>query len=462
MRDSLSRLGLFSFFPLALAVVVCPWGSVAADDLAPLSGEELFHRRWEPRDPLCPEGDGLGPVFNETSCVACHHLGAAGGGGANEHNVDLLTLKSPRDRLSVAAHRDRSHPLHVHPEFIANQSTIVLHKFGVSSDYEYFRFQLLGLDYSRDMNAAERARFWTRMAKRERGAPATREVSVEGVQFLLTQRNTPALFGAGLIDAITAEQIEAVAKRQAESSDNVKGRVAKGNPAPRLDTVGRFGWRGQTVSLEDFVRGACANELGLATRTHSQANDPLGSERRDPVVDLDEASCHALVNFVRELSRPRQVLPIDPKEANAVERGEVLFHGIGCAACHAASVGGVDGIYGDLLLHDMGPGLADPVPARPQTEVVGQRIIGSGYFGSIVQDLVAGFDTNVHQEWRTPPLWGVADSAPYLHDGRAANLAQAILMHGGEAVDARHRVTLLTSPDRDMLLRFLMTLLAPR
>jgi CxxC motif-containing protein (DUF1111 family) len=137
--------------------------------------------------------------------------------------------------------------------------------------------------------------------------------------------------------------------------------------------------------------------------------------------------------------------------------GEQQFHSIGCAECHPQRLGEVDGIYSDLLLHDMGSGLADPTPAAPATVVVGQTI-SSGYFGGGVVDKFVTLKSGILQEWRTPPLWGVADSAPYLHDGRAQTLTEAIMLHGGEAGASVAAFRTLPPADRAALVGFLGTL----
>jgi CxxC motif-containing protein (DUF1111 family) len=112
---------------------------------------------------------------------------------------------------------------------------------------------------------------------------------------------------------------------------------------------------------------------------------------------------------------------------------------LGCAECHLPDLAGVQGLYSDLLLHDMGVGL--------------HGTAGGGY--SSPGDATVG-------EWRTPPLWGVADSAPYLHDGRAPTLRDAILLHGGSAADSAKQFGGLSPSEQDQLLAFLGTLRAPR
>ena len=143
-----------------------------------------------------------------------------------------------------------------------------------------------------------------------------------------------------------------------------------------------------------------------------------------------------------------------------MEAGEATFGSIGCTACHTPKLGEVVGIYSDLLLHDMGPQLAgsgasyaaasadEPPPAR------GLPARGR----SRADDATTSVSIN---EWRTPPLWGVRDSGPYLHDGRAANIAQAIMLHSGQGAAAARRFAELSPQRKQQVEAFLMSLAAP-
>ena len=125
-----------------------------------------------------------------------------------------------------------------------------------------------------------------------------------------------------------------------------------------------------------------------------------------------------------------------------MESGRKLFATLGCAICHRPKLGDVEGIYSDLLLHDMGIYLGNFWKHRFNE-------LGTGKFG-------AGIN-----EWRTPPLWGLRNSAPYLHDGRAETIEDAILMHGGEGVTAVIAFEKLTLRERLQLDFFLQSLVAP-
>src|SRR5262249_24590872 len=126
--------------------------------------------------------------------------------------------------------------------------------------------------------------------------------------------------------------------------------------------------------------------------------------------------------------------------------GKTIFHQIGCADCHTPDVGVVEGIYSDLLLHSMG-----------------ELLVGGGSYNEPPPDLprFKPGEGPIASEWRTPPLWGVADSAPYMHDGRAATLRDAITFHGGQAAAANRRFSELPQPEQAALVEFLETLRAP-
>jgi len=221
--------------------------------------------------------------------------------------------------------------------------------------------------------------------------------------------------------------------------------------------AGKFGWRGQTATLSEFVMGACANELGLEVPGHSQGVDPLDPEYRAKGTDLNQAQCDELTAFVASLARPAQRHATSLKERKTWVEGEQVFASVGCANCHVRQVADVDGLYSDLLLHDMGPDLADPAGANRSSSSGG---VAPAYYGGPT-DLFASAPPITKRQWRTPPLWGVADSAPYLHDGRAATLTEAIRLHAGEATASVRLFNLLKSVERQKLLAFLGSLSVP-
>jgi CxxC motif-containing protein (DUF1111 family) len=412
---------------VALALVAVPCWKVIewyhgsrpqrVDAAAAAAGATLFHHEWTPHDSLT-KGDGLGPVFNARSCVECHLQGGPGGGGPIEANVTVYGIVDGQTRGLPPAG--------------------VVHRQAVRPDLQ------------------------ETLAQVRAGLPATPSLAlgaildgggtqVRGVQ--ISQRNTPALFGDGLIDAISDDAIVAHQREHSAAArlvglDSASDWKVRGRVARLVDgRIGRFGWKGEFATLGDFVQAACANELGLSNPGRPQAT-PLG--RPGPQaegVDLTGAQCDLMADFLRGLPRPVAVEPADSATRSAAAAGRVLFASIGCADCHSPTLGAVEGLYSDLLLHDMGvdlesaPGAygAPPVPAPQFRE-----------------------DARPNSaEWRTPPLWGVADSAPYLHDGRTPTLEDAIARHGGEAGGVTGRYKALPPDDQQALVAFLKTLRAP-
>ncbi len=256
-----------------------------------------------------------------------------------------------------------------------------------------------------------------------------------------------------MIDRIPEAAIEAAARRRHPGWPQIKGR-----PSRLADgRVGRFGWKAQTASLGEFVRSAAAVEMGLNVPGHTQAADPRVPPLKAPGLDMDAAECDALVAYVRSLPAPEPMRSVNPKDERTVRAGKGVFKAIGCAECHVPQVGNVENLYSDLLLHVMSTDLADTAaygaflassdakPAKPAGAEPARRP------GSASDD-----------EWRTPPLWGLRDSAPYLHDGRADTIEDAILLHGGEAAASAQRYQKLAAREQAELQFFLLSLAAPK
>jgi CxxC motif-containing protein (DUF1111 family) len=240
------------------------------------------------------------------------------------------------------------------------------------------------------------------------------------------------LFGAGLIDALPDPVFFAAAQSQPEE---IQGRVHQ----MKDGRIGRFGWKAQTATLRDFVLTACANELGLEVPDHHQAASPLDPDAEAKGLDLMGDECDALVAYVGSLPPPVETIPTDPQASRDVEEGRRLFTAIGCAGCHTPSLGDISGIYSDLLLHEMGESLGDQ----------------GNYYG--LESPGSASDT----EWRTPPLWGIRDSGPYLHDGRAPSLAVAVARHGGQGAKSARRFRVLTLSELSQVRAFLRSLASP-
>jgi CxxC motif-containing protein (DUF1111 family) len=287
---------------------------------------------------------------------------------------------------------------------------------------------------------------------------------------LPSQRNPIALFGAGLIDSIPNSVIEQAAQTRYHAFPAVKGRVSR----LRDGRIGRFGWKGQTASLRDFTLTACAIELGLNVPGHEQAVVPYKPDYRPPGLDMNEPECDALVRFIAALAAPGRAKTSHTEQAAYLEAGEKRFSETGCAACHRPSLGEASGIYSDLMLHDMGPALADSglygaaIPesddedgAESDRDAVPAGNVEVSTAVSGARSPKSSFRAARRSEWRTPPLWGLRDSGPYLHDGRAETIQDAIAMHGGEALLSTNKFFKLSHEKRQQLISFLKSLTAP-
>jgi hypothetical protein len=306
----------------------------------------------------------------------------------------------------------------IHPGLVAAPSA-VLHHYGVDPGYEAWRSGL-------------RARIPAPGVRSNRG------LAIAGGRILASRRNSPPLFGLGLIDDLPDAVLVATAEREPSW---VRGRVSRMTSG----RIGRFGWKAQTTDLREFVLGACAGELGLEVPGHAQAISPLAPDRKARALDLTPEECDALVAYVKALPAPIQ---LDDPEPRAITAGRHAFEEIGCADCHRESLGNIEGIYSDLLLHDMGQDLVS--------------FTVNIYYGPTEKfDVPTAASLADGSEWRTPPLWGYRDSGPYLHDGRARDLHEVVKAHTGQARESAARFFRLPEPRRSQIERFLKSLAAP-
>ena len=502
-------------------------------------GRALFVREWSSRKPGLGS-DGLGPLHNATSCVACHHQGGVGGSGDARFNatslgIEKLRLTGLKPRLVLG-----NMLVNVHPGFVAPDGTmtnvIPLQHFGSTAFLNANRTIMSGSQASFSpaggpLNAEEvRVANATPFVYSSR--KGTHQLTVHG---RIYQRNTPALFGSGLIDQISRKTMDAIVKAQ-KAHPEISGR-----PSTLVDgRYGKFGWRANIASLIDFNDQACAAELGLETKRRRQPADPLYPNYINPSIDITDTQIRTMTSFVKALPAPIRDVSLASIEHEQVVRGEEKFSSIGCSICHQPNLGNAVGIYSDLLLHDMGYELKDLNFAEPH-RIRSERIVNllpppslsfSTYYGNAagitprnnrstdslsnpslspntnisfnaptqpkkIQYVTLGRSsetlteeagetnsagtgrttrevrdmehqlriqiepTNHMQEWRTPPLWGVRDSAPYMHDGRAGTLLEAVSMHEGEAAGTRDRFLNLSHRDRSAIIKFMETLAAP-
>lgn len=344
-------------------------------------GEALFNKVFSPEE-------GLGPLFNENACNACHTDPVSGGTG------EQLLVKATRSGGTTC-----DLLAHVGAENIQRQATPSLRALGIY----------------------------------EEPVP---EAATEVGRF-----SVPILFGLGLVEAIPDETITARADPEDGNGDGISGRVARSVGS----SVGRFGRKGESPTLEHFTDTALRFEMGLTTPAvpveETLGGRPLPSGV-DPVPEpeVTNEQIALLADFVRYLAPPLRRLPADSALRRQIERGERLFDRLGCTACHVPSM--VTGtqpeaalsqrtvaLYSDLLLHDMGPSLAD----------------------------VCGL-TASPSELRTALLMGLVYRETFLHDARVRSIPDAILLHDGEAAAARDRYARLSRLAQEDLLHFLRSI----
>ncbi|MEC8028479.1 MAG: di-heme oxidoredictase family protein [Pseudomonadota bacterium] len=272
----------------------------------------------------------------------------------------------------------------------------------------------------------------------------------------LSPRIATAMIGLGLLEQIGATDIVTASDPFDQDGDGISGRprwLTTANGGLRL---GRFGWKAGAADLRTQAAAAFSLDIGLSTHLFTAGSGdctaaqlacqraPDGGEPATGEPEISDKILGLVTFYSRHLAVPLRRHATDP----AVLAGKAIFHTSGCAACHrphfvtqgqlgeSALAGQPIWPYSDLLLHDMGPDLAD----------------------GLAEGDASG------QEWRTPPLWGlglaqtVNPRAGFLHEGRARTVLEAILWHGGEATAARTAVTALSAPDREHLLAFLTSL----
>ena len=241
----------------------------------------------------------------------------------------------------------------------------------------------------------------------------TGAVTEQAVPTVRTIRKSPSLFGSGLLEEVSEAEIVA---------------AASGASRPGRLPEGRFGWKGRLRNIEEAVAAAFVNELGLSSSRFADASLDRSVAHHMP--EISEHQLAAVAAFIRSLPPP-----LSGGQSSTANRGRELFQRVECATCHTPTFPSLEKLnvfpYTDLRLHDMGLGLADGV-----TE---------GTAGGT--------------EFKTPPLWGLTRSGPpYLHDGRAQTIHDAILAHDGDAREAANSYRELVPDDRQVLLTFLQSL----
>lgn len=381
---------------VAGTVMACACGQapVAGEPGAPLpglpdtlrarfvAGQALFDKVYTPQQ-------GLGPLFNENQCSACHTTPASGGTGGFERVVKATRFAGPG--ACDPLRREGG-------ENVRTQATPLLRARGVAGE-------------SIPPSATEVGRFMP-----------------------------PFLFGLGLVEAIPDQTVLARADPDDADGDGISGRAPR-TPDGRL---GRFGRKAEFATVREFTEGALRLEMGLTTRADDveTLNGKPVPRDTDPVPEpeVDATTVDLLATFVRSLAPPAAAPPRSRAHRDTLETGRRLFGELGCTACHTpamrtgpSTIAALDrktvALYSDLLLHDLGPALAD----------------------------VCGYDAEP-SELRTEMLMGLGSRDRYLHDGRMIDLREAILAHGGEAQRSRDGFARLSWLRQEYVLRFLRSL----
>ena len=359
------------------------------------SGKSLFLRTWD--EPL------LGPLFNATSCAGCHFKDGRGQPPAQGSALPLLL------RLSIPGPRGSVVP---EPRYGGQ-----LQDRALTGHIPEGRVEVL--------DRLERGRYpdgTPYLLRRPRYRLSALRSGPLHPHARLSPRMPPSLLGLGLLEAVPEADLLARADPQDSDRDGIAGRAA---PA-----AGRFGWKASAPSLEHQIAQALREDLGIQP------------------TEIERDALRRLAAYTRLLAVPARRNWDRPE----VRRGEALFERTGCAACHLPELrtradaevpelaGQTIHPYTDLLLHDLGAGLADlRRDGAPDRSREGRS-------------------------WRTAPLWGlgllqtVSGEVRLLHDGRARTPEEAILWHGGEARAARRAFKRLPVRDRQALLAFLDSL----
>ena len=429
--------------------------AAAADPFLSSLGRSVFRKAWVSAPASTDSSDGLGPLYNARACSVCH----PGDGRARPSAIDSAGKTSAAlvMRLSIP------------PASETEKQALAALRLASLGDPTY------GLQLQTGSIQGHAAEGLLAVAYRPIRVPFT-DGSAVGLaqpdyrmdrlgyghmhpQVKTSPRLAPRLVGLGWLAAVPEAAILAWEDANDRDGDGISGRASRvWSPTDERLEVGRFGLKAAVGSLRQQIADAFAIDMGLSSPAAARpAGDctarqiacraaPAGTSARHGGHEVGDTLLDLVTAFVASLDPPPRRHADHPE----VRAGERHFRDVGCSACHrpslltspsASALGAlIPAIepFTDLLLHDMGEGLADH---RPEGTATGR-------------------------EWRTAPLWGIghgdATQAPphhvYLHDGRASTLEEAILWHGGEAEAARDAFVALPRASREQLIAFLRSL----
>jgi len=400
-------------------------------------GNSFFNQNWVQAPSSTAGRDGLGPLFNTRSCSTCHFKdGRSPGPDENKaFTTALLRLSIPGEGAHGGPNPDPVYGDQLQGQSIQNipneGDAFVSYKEvpGTFTDGETYQlaephYRIENLHYG----------------------PLSKDI-------LISPRTGPFVIGLGLLELIPEADLLKNADPDDKNHDGISGRPNMvWDQVQGKKVMGRIGWKANQPNVRQQVAGAFNGDIGITSEMVPTENTtgaetgaqkaPSGGVNGGP--EVSKRIFDAVVFYCQTLAVPARRDAKDP----IVLRGKELFHQANCAACHVPSYTTGNSTdfpelshqkifpYTDLLLHDMGPGLADN---RPDFEATGN-------------------------EWRTPPLWGIGliktvnGHTRFLHDARARNLTEAILWHGGEAEKSKETFRSMSKSDREALLKFLESL----
>lgn len=421
------------------------------------AGKALAEQPWIKAPTTTIARDGLGPIYNARTCMTCHVNG--GKGVVPEAGKELATAFV---RISVPGENKYLgvQPEPVYGDQLQTQSVSLAHqlrhtgKTGFSEHdvkpeaYVYVEWQESTYTYPDGTTVKLRK---PQLDMQNLGYGPLH------ANTMYSLRNAPAIHGMGLLELIPEADIRALADEQDQNNDGISGKInTVWDNTTGQASLGRFGHKANRPNMDVVVAAAFAGDIGISNPLFPQqpctskqtlcvgqptGNDAHGTELPQHLMDL-------VVLFSRNLAVPKRDEKKIALNAKKIENGRSHFYNAGCASCHTPSyTTGPSNTsphlanqkiwpYSDLLLHNMGEGLAD---GRP--------------------DYLAAGD-----EWRTAPLWGlgylkaVNGNSNLLHDGRARSVEEAILWHGGEALAAKNRFSALSATQRNELIIFVESL----
>lgn len=398
-----------------------------------VTGNAFFKRNWVTAGSSTEDLDGLGPYFNARSCSSCHALDgrAAPPLTADEQPLGLLFRLSRPGEVEWSPLPDENYGFQFQPHAILGldgEGTVMVTYTEMAGQYpDGTTYSLRKPSYTfKDLNYG--------------AMHAETQVS---------PRIAPQMIGLGLLEAISEVTLESLADPDDTDGDGISGRINYViNALTGESMIGRFGWKANQPTVEQQVAGAFNGDLGI---TSSYFPDQPCAPAQDCSELPDGGSPELTEDILSRVSLYSETLAVplrrDWDDAQVLQ-GKEAFTKVGCYGCHVPKL--VTGDYSrhtefsnqtifpytDLLLHDMGVGLADN---RPDGLATGT-------------------------EWKTPPLWGIGlihvvnQHTFLLHDGRARNVEEAILWHGGEAENAKEAFKSLTKTEREALIKFVNSL----